>query len=161
MSELNRIQAFINRVVIRSLVKFLKEGLTPEKLSLCVALGITLGIFPVIGSTTFLCAALAFTFRLNMPAIQLINYFAYPIQLILFIPFIRAGEFLFDQSPIPLDLAEIYSLLKTDTLQTIQSLWWTNLRAIVAWIVVALPLGVIVYFCSLPIFLRFVTTDNE
>jgi uncharacterized protein (DUF2062 family) len=146
---------FLNRVLLQPIVKFLKQGLTPDKLSLCFAMGITLGTFPVLGSTTLLCTLAVFIFRLNMPAILFVNYFVYPLQLILFIPFIRAGEFLFHQTPIPLDIVLIFSMLKEDMVGTIQSLWWTNMHAIVAWFVFALPIGVGVYYGLIPIFNRF------
>ena len=151
----NIVTGFLNKVLLQPLVKFLKQGLTAEKLSLCVALGLTLGTFPVLGSTTLLCTLAAFIFRLNLPAIMFINYFAYPLQLILFIPFIRIGEFLFHQTPMSLDLVLIFTMLKTDMVGTIQSLWWTNMRAILAWFLCALPVGVGAYFSLTPIFKHF------
>ena len=63
-------------------------GITPEKIALSVALGITLGVTPVLGSTSILCFLAAVVFRLNAPAIQLVNYFVYPLQFALLIPFI-------------------------------------------------------------------------
>ncbi len=145
---------FFERRLVAPLIAFLQQGLSPEKLSLCVALGVTLGTFPVLGSTTILCTVAAVALRLNMPAIQLINYFAYPLQLVLFIPFIRAGEFLFRQPPLPIDLVQIFSMLQADMFGAIQSLWWTNMRAIVAWSLAAPPAGFAIYFILRPIFIR-------
>ncbi len=145
---------FFKRTLVTPLINFLKQGLSPEKLALCVALGVVLGIFPMLGSTTLLCTGAALLLRLNMPAIQLINYFAYPVQLMLFIPFIRAGELLFNQPPIPLDLALIFSMLETDMLGAIQSLWWTNFRGMVVWAMIAAPLGFGVYYLLVPLFIR-------
>ena len=69
------------------IVMLLKQGTAPEKIALSLSMGFVLGIFPVIGSTTLLCAAAAFMFKLNLPAIQLVNYFVYPLQLGLLLPF--------------------------------------------------------------------------
>ena len=157
----NKIKQFFYRTVVQPLLNFLKQGLTPEKLTLCIALGVTLGTFPVLGSTTLLCTAVAFALRLNMPAILLVNYFAYPLQLLLFIPFIRAGEYLFQQTPIPLDLAQIFSMLQTDMFGTIKSLWWTNMRAIVAWFFFALPTGIALFYTLTPVFSRFAANDEN
>jgi uncharacterized protein (DUF2062 family) len=145
---------FLRKKLIAPLLAFLKQGLSPEKLALCVALGVTLGTFPMLGATTLLCTAAALTLRLNMPAIQLVNYFAYPLQLILFIPFIRAGEFLFQETPVPLDLSLIFTMLQTDMLGTIQSLWWTNFRGMIAWGIIAVPIGMIVYVILKRVFTR-------
>jgi len=150
----SQIGKFLDRALLTPLLNFLKQGLSPEKLALSVALGLLLGTFPVLGSTTLLCTAAAILFRLNMPAIQLINYFTYPLQLLLFIPFIRAGEFLFNQAPIPLDLVQIFTMLQTDMIGAISSLWLTNVRAIVAWSLTAPLIAIALYYTLVPVFHR-------
>jgi len=145
---------FLDRALFTPLLHFLKQGLSPEKLALCVALGLLLGTFPVLGSTTLLCTVAAIAFRLNMPAIQLVNYFTYPLQLLLFVPFIRAGEYLFNQPPIPLDLVKIFTMLQTDILGAIGSLWLTNVRAIAAWSLTAPLIALALYYILVPIFRR-------
>ncbi len=157
----NQIVKFLDRALLTPLLNFLKQGLSPEKLALCVALGLLLGTFPVLGSTTLLCTAAALAFRLNMPAIQLINYFTYPLQLLLFIPFIRAGEFLFGQPPIPLDLVKIFTMLQTDVVGAINSLWMTNVRAIAAWSLSAPLIAIALYFLLVPIFRRLATEKSS
>ena len=152
----NQISKFLDRALLTPLLNFLKQGLSPEKLALCVALGLLLGTFPVLGSTTLLCTAAAIIFRMNRPAIQLINYFTYPLQLLLFVPFIRAGEFLFDQPPIPLDLVQIFTMLQTDMLGAISSLWLTNVRAIAAWSLLTPLFAIALYYILVPIFRRLV-----
>jgi uncharacterized protein (DUF2062 family) len=88
-------EGFLYRKLVRPLVDLLRQGVSPEKIALSVALGVTLGVFPVLGSTTALCALAAFALQLNLPAIQLVNYFVYPLQIALLIPFFRLGEKLF------------------------------------------------------------------
>ncbi len=149
---------FFQRKLAVPLLNFLKQGLSPEKLALCVALGITLGLFPMLGSTTILCTSAALLLRLNVPAIQLINYFVYPLQLILFIPFLRAGEILFGESPIPLDLTLIFSMLQADLFGTIQLLWWTNVQGMAVWAMIAVPAGIGIYFILKQVFTRLAVT---
>jgi hypothetical protein len=48
-------------------------------------------MFPVLGSTTILCAAAAFVLRLSLLAIQAVNFLIYPLQLIVFLPFLQGG----------------------------------------------------------------------
>jgi uncharacterized protein (TIGR03437 family) len=67
------------RKIVLPIIDLLRQGITPEKVALSIALGVTLGIFPVLGSTTILCAAAAVVLRLNLPAIQAVNYLIYPI----------------------------------------------------------------------------------
>src|SRR5512145_1002136 len=69
----------------------LTQGVTPRALALSLAVGFGLGTFPVLGATAILCAVAAAALRLNHPAIQLVNFIAYPLQLLLLVPLLRAG----------------------------------------------------------------------
>jgi uncharacterized protein (DUF2062 family) len=57
------------RRVLDPLVDLLAQGLTPERLALSLAVGLVLGLFPVVGLTTLLCLAAGFAFRLNHVAL--------------------------------------------------------------------------------------------
>ena len=96
----------------KKLIAFLKMGITPEKLALCIALGFTFGMIPALGTTTILCALTAFILRLNLAAILVVNYFVYPIQLALLLPFIRAGEWLFGSGHLDLSAELIQRMMK-------------------------------------------------
>src|SRR5581483_10872024 len=96
--------SFWQRRVVMPIVNQLKQGITPEKIALTLALGLMLSVFPIIGATTLLCGLAAILLRLNQPIIQLINYFAYPLQIALLIPFYRAGERLLGLTPVPLNV---------------------------------------------------------
>ena len=88
-------EGFFRRRIARPILELLRQGVTPEKMALSLALGVAIGVFPALGTTTALCALVAFIWRLNLPAIQIVNYFVYPAQLALIIPSFRAGEILF------------------------------------------------------------------
>ena len=139
-------QGFIYRRLVQPVVALLTQGITPEKIALSLAIGIVLGIFPVLGSTTLLCAAAAIVFRLNLPAIQLINYFVYPLQLILIVPFIRAGEFLFRAQPLQLSLAQMLAMARADLPHAISALWVAALHAVSAWLLVGPVMIFVLYF---------------
>jgi uncharacterized protein (DUF2062 family) len=48
--------------------------MSAKKLSLTLTLGIVFGIMPFMGVTTYLLIVLAIILRLNIPALQLVNY---------------------------------------------------------------------------------------
>jgi hypothetical protein len=75
----------------RKAAAWLKEGISPRRLALTLALGFVLGCLPLVGVPTGLCVLLAFAFRLNLPAIQAANYAAMPFQLALIVPLVRLG----------------------------------------------------------------------
>jgi uncharacterized protein (DUF2062 family) len=79
----------------RNAAGWLRQGISPRRLALTLALGFAIGCIPVVGIPTVLCAALALALRLNLPAIQAANYVAMPLQLFLIVPFVRMGGWLF------------------------------------------------------------------
>jgi hypothetical protein len=119
---------------------------TSERIAISLSLGIVLGVFPALGTTSLLCLAAALLFRLNMPAIQLTNIAAYPLQLLLFIPFMKLGEKLFGVPPGTLSLGQVVALIEANAWNAIQTLWIVTMHAIVAWLVVGVPIGVALYF---------------
>jgi uncharacterized protein (DUF2062 family) len=121
---------------------------------MCVAVGVTFGIFPVLGSTTLLCIIIGFFGRLNQPALQLVNYAMYPVHLALILPFFRFGDWLFGVPPLPLTRSELSVLLHSSLGNVIHVLWETTLRAVVAWSLVAPFVAGAVYALMLPVFRR-------
>ncbi len=136
---------FFHRRVVAPIVVLLTQGITPEKIALSLAFGIVLGIFPVLGSTTVLCAAAALIFELNLPAIQLVNWLIYPLQLVFFVPFIRMGERLFRAAPLQVSLTQILTMIHADLLHAVSRLWLAEVHAIVAWLLTGLPAFLILY----------------
>jgi hypothetical protein len=139
-------RGFFHRRVVAPIAALLTQGITPEKIALSLAFGIVLGVFPVLGSTTVLCAAAALIFGLNLPAIQLVNYLIYPLQLFLLIPFIRMGEKLFRAAPLQLSLAQIINMVRADLPHAVSTLWLAEVHAMSAWLLIGLPAILLIYF---------------
>lgn len=140
-----------NRIV-RPLLDLLKAGVTPEKIAWSIALGTVIGIFPLLGTTTLLCAGAALLFRLNMVAIQLFNWFVYPVQLLLILPFIRAGEWIYRAPPIPLSAEQIVERFGGGFWDALFALWQTVLHAVTAWLLCAPFIAVGLYAMLSPLF---------
>ena len=136
---------FFHRRFVAPIVALLTQGITPEKVALSLAFGIVLGIFPVLGSTTVLCAAAALIFELNLPAIQLVNYLIYPMQLFLLVPFIRMGEKLFRTAPLQFSLAQILTMVRADLPHAVSTLWLVEVHAIFAWLLMGPPTIFLLY----------------
>ncbi len=143
--KLNEFKQFLHHRVIIPLIKLLHEGVTPRKLALAVTLGFVFGIFPIIGVTTILCGVVAVIFRLNMAAIQLINYLVYPIQLLLFVPYLKLGSFVFNVQ----HLLSIHNFNKLSGIQDIignlKELYLVFVGALLVWFIFALTIGFIIF----------------
>lgn len=142
---------FFKRKLIYPIIDLLKQGITPEKIALSISFGAALGVFPVLGSTVTLCGIASYIFRLNILAIQVVNYLVYPMQLILFIPFIRLGELVLRHEPFPISMEIIYNMLKEDMWNAIQTLWVANLYGIFAWTITAPLIAILIYYTTLPL----------
>jgi len=137
---------------ILSLVKsMLKEGMSLRKIALCISLGFVLGIFPILGTTTMLCTVAALALRLNLPAIQVVNYIVYPLQLVMLAPFYSAGNWLFKQQGVPLINTYLIGFLKNDFWGSMANLWDLTLYAILAWLAISPLLILMLYSATKPV----------
>ena len=134
--------------------------MTPQKLSVTLALGTVIGIIPAFGTTTVLGTAVAARFRLNIAATVLVGYLVQPLQLLFFIPFIKAGVFMFNLETIRFTLDEIMAMFKADWLEALEKLWLANLVAVAAWAVVAVPVALLLYYLMLPILKKVLPLAN-
>jgi uncharacterized protein (DUF2062 family) len=118
-------------------------GATPRTLAWSIALGLLIGINPVIGTTTVFCLAAAFSFRLNVVASQIANHAMFPLELALVIPFIRLGSRVFHTAAMPLSPHLFFQAARTAPLALTRQLWLWEWHAFVVWAcvsVVAAPL---------------------
>lgn len=123
----------------------LLSGITPEKLAASIVMGLMIGVFPILGTTTLLCALAAWRLGLNLPAIQLVNYISAPLQLVCLFPFIRLGETIFGGAALNLSAAQIASLSASDVPQAFTRLWTAGLQAAAGWLLIAPALGALAY----------------
>ena len=143
--------SFWQRRVVTPLVNQLKQGITPEKLALTIALGGLIAVFPILGSTTILCGLAAVALRLNQPIIQLVNYLAYPLQLALLIPFYRAGEWILGRPPVPLNMPLLFERFAADVGKFFADFGMIAVGGILVWLIIApLAMGAI-YFIVRPL----------
>jgi len=119
----------------------LRAGLSPERVALAVALGMVIGVFPVLGTTTMLCVIAAVVFRLNHAVIQAANYMVYPVFFVLVIPFARAGAWLFGTDAHALTLAAMRASYHRGYVVFARQLGVQLYHAAVAWLLVA-PIAV-------------------
>jgi len=118
-------------------------GTTPHTLAWSIAAGLLIGINPVIGSTTILCLAVTFSFRLNVVASQIANHAMFPLELLLVVPFIRLGSRVFHTAAMPLSPRLLLQTARIAPLALTRQIWLWEWHAFVLWIcisVVAAPL---------------------
>jgi uncharacterized protein (DUF2062 family) len=147
LSNGNVFQKISNR-----LMDFLQQGISPEKMALALAIGIAIGILPLLGTTTLFCTLIAFRLKLNMAFLQLVNYIVYPIQLLLYIPFLRIGAGLFSKEKFNYSLEDITNMLSNDLMGTIGKFLIVNLCGLLLWLIIAPVLFAVSYFIGRVVF---------
>ncbi len=128
---------WVYRRVALPILALLRMGASPEKLAWSIAAGLLIGINPILGSTTVLCLALAFVFRLNVAASQIGNHIVYPLELVLVVPFIRVASRIFHTAPMPLSASELLHAARERPLALSRQLWLWEWHAFLLWAILA------------------------
>jgi uncharacterized protein (DUF2062 family) len=145
---------WLQRRILEPLFALLRQGIAPDRLALCVAIGAVVGNIPILGVSTLLCAAIALAFRLNLAAMQIVQAAMAPTQVLLIIPFVRLGEWILRVPAQPLSIKEGLALLAQGAGYAVVALWDAILHAGLAWILVA-PMAVFIFYKLLaPVFER-------
>lgn len=105
--------------------------LEPEQAVLTLAVGLVLGVFPVVGCPTVLCLLAAAGLRLNPAALQLVNQVSSPLQFVLLLPLARVGAWLCGAT--------------SGDASTVHNLPLAALHAVAGWLCTCVPLGVLLY----------------
>ena len=151
---------FLRRRLVEPVLALLRQGLSPDKLALSLACGVGCGLFPVLGATTILCTIVALALRLNLPAIQLVNYLLSPLQVLLIIPFTRVGEKLVGAVPQPLSIKAALALIDSGIIRAVTVLGDAIFHASIAWIVIG-PAAIWLLYQGLRPMLRRVAKQQE
>jgi uncharacterized protein (DUF2062 family) len=141
---------WIYRRVVLPILALLRMGASPEKLAWSIAAGLLIGINPILGSTTLLCLAIAFVFRLNLAASQIGNHVVYPLELVLIIPFIHIASRVFHTAPMPLSANELLHAAREHPLALSRQLWLWEWHAFVLWAILAVVAIPVVAFTLTP-----------
>jgi uncharacterized protein (DUF2062 family) len=143
-----------DRIVVQPLIRLLRVGATPEKLAWSLAVGVVVGINPLLGSTTLVVLALTGVLRLNLVAGQVGNHVAYPLELVLFPVFIKLGSMVFATPKPPLDGKKLLAAMRHHPWDTTRLLWLWEWHALVVWAVLAAAIMPVVAFSLRPMLRR-------
>ena len=130
------VREFFRRRVLRPLLQMLRGGVTPRRMAWSLALGMAIGINPSVGVTTLLVVLLAWIFGLNQVASQIGTHLVAPLHVVLFLPFIQLGVFLFHTRRLPLSREQIRHL-SHHPLIMVHEIWKWEWHALIAWAVLS------------------------
>jgi len=99
-----------------------------------------IAIIPFIGVTTVLCLVAGRLFRLNHVVMQIINHSAFPLQVLLIVPFVRLGETLSGSRHFALTPKAIFDEFNRSIPDFMEKFWLTGLHGFIGW-AVTVPLA--------------------
>ncbi len=145
-------KARLNKVKDKT-TALLKQGLTPKELSQSIIVSGLISTIPILGVSTFMITTVSFKRKLNLPVMITLSYLMWPVQIMLIIPFIRVGEFIFSVPRNHHTVEEIITSFQNSFFQTLSQLSFELLCGLGGWLLTAVPVAVVVYWVSL-LFLR-------
>ena len=146
--------SWIYRRLVLPILALLRMGATPRRLAWSIALGIVVGLNPLVGTTTALCFALAFAFRLNIAAAQIANHAMFPLEVALVIPFIKLGARVFRTSAMPLTAGVFMEHARHAPLALIRLVWIWEWHALLLWTLFALIAAPLIAVSLTPLLVR-------
>jgi uncharacterized protein (DUF2062 family) len=151
------VKDWLQRRIVDPLRALLLQGISSDRLAMCVAIGVVVGNIPILGISTILCTGIALVFRLNLAAIQVVQAAMAPTQLLLIIPFVRLGESLLRAPHQAVSIDAGRALTAQGVGRAVTVLWDAIVHAGIAWLLVA-PLAIVVFYKLLaPVFARAAT----
>lgn len=142
------------RWVVNPILQQLTQGVSPTKISQAIAYGITLGIFPILGSSTLLTLIVGVPLRLNQPVLQVFKTLTYPLQITLLLAFYRAGEWLFQAPHVSIHIPSMIERFFAEPGPFFRDYGMTALYGITVWLLMAPLLIGTLYFVSRPLVTR-------
>jgi uncharacterized protein (DUF2062 family) len=127
----------------------LKQGLTPKELSQSLIVSGLLSTIPILGVSTFMITTVSLKQKLNLPIMISFSYLLWPVQILLIIPFIRVGEFIFSVPQNHHTIERIINSFQTSFFQTLSQLSFELLCGLGGWFLTAVPIAILFYWVSL------------
>lgn len=139
---------FWRRRVGEPVIRQLKQGTDPAGLARALAVGGVIAVNPFLGTTTLGCALAGAILRLNQPMLQVVNILSAPLQLLLIVPWIRAGEWLYGADHVAVNPASWTRDFAADPGAFLRLFGETGLYAATAWLIAAPVLGFALFFAT-------------
>jgi uncharacterized protein (DUF2062 family) len=142
-------RGFWQRWLVDPVTRQLTQGVTPQKVSLSLAVGSALALFPILGTTTTLCIIAGVALGLNQPIIQGVNALCTFVYFPLIYAFLRLGDTITRSPRSSLDIPVMISTFTHHPRDFLGQFGVTALHAILGWVVVAPVWIPLVYFVAL------------
>jgi hypothetical protein len=137
---------FWQRRLLAPLRAQLAQGVEPDRLAFTIAVGVVCGLLPFFGFTSLFALVVGLGLRLSQPVLQTLNQLLGPIQVMLILVYVRAGEKIWRAAPMPLSVATLVHDFNAGPRAFLLRFGWTGVHAATAWGLSAPFIFAAVYF---------------
>ena len=145
---MNRSSNWNFRALKTKTIALFKQGLTPIELTQSILFAALFSIIPILGVTTILLTAFSLKRKLNLPIMIAISYLAWPFQILMIIPFINIGEYIFSVPQSHHSVEEIIASFQESFFGTLSQLSFELLCGFGGWLLTAVPFFIVIYLVS-------------
>lgn len=149
------------RWVLNPIFQQLTQGISSAKIAQAIAYGMTIGIFPIIGSTTFLTVLVGIPLKLNQPILQVFKTLVYPLQWAFLLAFYRVGEWLFHAPHVTINIQHMMQRFFAEPIPFFRDYGMTALYGIAVWCLIAPFLITLIYLMIKPLIERLARLRHE
>ena len=116
----------------------MRVGVSPERLAATIGVGAACALFPLLGATTALTLVAGLALRMNQIVLHAINQLLGPVQLVMILLYLRAGEWIWHVRGERFSVADmIRDFHRTGMLDFLRTFGWAGVHAVTAWAVSA------------------------
>ncbi|MEY3896890.1 MAG: hypothetical protein RLZZ214_2411 [Verrucomicrobiota bacterium] len=144
-------ESWWRRRLVAPVVAQLTVGISPERIAWAISLGIVLGVFPVMGTTTLVCLVAGWLLRLNQPVLHVFSNLVYPLHLVLILVFIRLGERLYGAPRLSFSIPQLLGRFKDDPLQFGRDFGMSAWYGVSAWLLIAPVAALLIKLAIVPV----------
>lgn len=138
------------RWLVAPVITQLTHGTSPDRIGWTIALGMVVGVFPIMGSTTLVCLLIGWLLRLNQPVLHVFRAVVYPLHLALILIFIRLGERLYGAPLISFSIPQLIGKFKDSPLQFARDFGMAAWHGVSAWLLIAPVAAVLIKMAAMP-----------
>lgn len=143
--------SFWQRRVRAPLIALFTQGITPGRVALSLGVGTVCSLFPFLGFTSLLNLGLGLCLRLNQPLLQTLNQVLGPLQLVMILVYVRAGEAIWRAQTDRFAIKEMLAIFRDASFgEFLHRFGWAGIHAFTAWALTSPLLFAAIYWSARP-----------
>lgn len=135
-------------------------GLQPREIAISTSIAAMYSIIPFFGVSKIITTLTGIKLKFNLPLMYTVGYLVYPLQFLLFLPYLRLGERIVGIKESKLIWSEFKIMVDDHLLQAIKHFSSAFGYALLGWSVTVIPIGLVLYWLIYKILNRYMVSQK-